>query len=193
MTIFDLVFIAVFFTALAMLVATGLAAVRRRRALALARLRRLGILAGGYLGIVVLVSLVTPRRVLKIGDEQCWDDWCIAVTDAQRQAADGTQSYVVTFRVSSRARRRVQRERDVYVYLMDDRKNCYDPVPDNDAVAFDVQLQPQDGVDTTRRFDLPADARDPVLVVSHGWGPGKFVIGDSESLFHKRTVVRLSE
>ena len=75
---------------------------------------------------------------------------------------------------------------------MDDRSRCYDPVPDPTAVPFDVLLQPREAVTVTRVFELPADAHDPVLVMSHGDGfPGCLIIGDSGSLFHKRTVVRL--
>jgi hypothetical protein len=193
MTLYDLLFLAVFFTSVVLLGLAGLAALRRRRARAFALLRRLGVLIGIYLGAVLLVSLLSPRRVLQVGDDQCWDDWYLAVTHVNRRLAHDTVAYEVTFRVSSRARRVAQRERGVQVYLMDDRGRCYDPVPDDTATAFDVLLQPQEAVEITRVFNLPADAQDPVLVVSHGGGfPGLFIIGDSESLFHKRTVVRLN-
>jgi hypothetical protein len=75
---------------------------------------------------------------------------------------------------------------------MDGQGRRYDPVPDPDAIPFDALLQPQESMTTTREFDLPVDAQDPVLVATHGEGfPGWFIIGDSGSLFHKRTVVRL--
>jgi hypothetical protein len=192
MTLFDLLFIGVFFATVVTLVVAAVAAIRGRRARAMALLRRLGIFVAVYLGVVILVSLVSPRRVLNVGDDQCFDDWCIAVADLRRESADAGISYTLTFRLSSRARRRAQREHGVRVYLMDDRGRCYDPMPDPAAIAFDVMLQPQEAVNITRVFDLPADANHLVLVVSHGGGfPGCFIIGDSESLFHKRTVVRL--
>ena len=106
MTVFDLLFIVVFLASIFMLVLAGLAALRRRPVRARATLRRLGVMIGVYIGIVILVSLLSPRRVLHMGDAQCWDDWCIAVTDVRRLAAEGALSYEVTFRVSSRARRR---------------------------------------------------------------------------------------
>jgi hypothetical protein len=192
MTICDLPFIAVFFAVVIMLVLAGVAALRGRRARAIALLRRLGLVAGVYLGIVILVSLVSPRRVLSIGDDQCSDDWYLAVINVRHQPAEDAQSYEVTLRVSSRARRRAQRERGVQVYLMDNCGRCYDPVSDPAAVPFDILLQPQETVSLTRVFRLPVDAHDSVLVVSHeSWFPGLFIIGDSGSLFHKRTVVRL--
>jgi hypothetical protein len=192
MTVFDLLFIAVFVGTMVILVLAGLAAIRGRRARALAWLRRLGVMASVYLGIVILVSLVSPSRVLNLGEEQCSDDWCIAVTKARHQPVADAQLYEVSFRISSRARGRAQRERGVRVYLMDSRGRCYDPVLDQADVPFDRLLQPQEAVDIRRVFNLPVAAHDPVLVVSReGWFPGLFIIGDSGSLFHKRPVVRL--
>jgi hypothetical protein len=192
MTVFDLLFIAVFFTALGMLFLAILAALRGRRARALALLRRLAIFAGVYLGIIILVSLLSPRRVLQVGDDQCWDDWCMTVTNVQRRPADSVTRYVVTIRISSRARRADQRALDAHVYLIDDRGRRYDPVPDPADIPFDILLHPQEAISMTRVFELAADVQDPVLVASHGEGfPGWFIIGDSASLFHKRTVVRL--
>jgi len=191
-TIFDLLFIIAFLTAVVLLVLSAIAAIRKRRARAVALLRNFGIFVAVYFGIVILVSVLSPRRVLHVGDDQCSDDWCIAVADVQREPSDAGVTYVVIFRVSSRARGRPQREGGVQVYVMDDRGRCYDPVPDTAASPFDVLLQPRESVQIRRAFELPADAQAPVLVVSHGGGfPGCCIIGDSESLFHKRTVVQL--
>jgi hypothetical protein len=192
MTAFDLLFLAVLFATVVLVVLACLAALRSQRARAVVLLRRLGILAAVYLAVVILVSLASPRRVLNLGDEQCWDDWCIAVTNAHHERARDGQSYEVILRVSSRARRRAQRERGVHIYLMDNRARCYDAATESAEVPFDLLLQPQEAVDLRRVFHLPAEAQDPVLVVAHdGWFPGLFIIGDSGSLFHKRTVVRL--
>jgi hypothetical protein len=119
MTIFDLLFIAVFFAAVGMLVLAGVATLRSRRAVAIATIRRLGIFVAVYLGIVILVSLASPRRVLNVGDEQCWDDWCLTVTDVRRTPHESANKFLVTIRMSSRARRAAQRGRGTQVYLMD--------------------------------------------------------------------------
>jgi len=193
MTIFDLLFIAVFFGAAISLAVAVYSALRGRRPRAIAILRGLGVFIGAYFGVIILVSLASPRRVVSVGENQCWDDWCIAVTDVRRQPANAVVSYVVTFRVSSRARRRAQRERGVHVYMTDDHGRRYEPALDAAAIPFDVLLQPQEAINTTRVFEAPIDAHDPVLVVTHGGGfPGCCIIGESESLFHKRTVVRLN-
>ena len=192
MTVFDLLFLALVFAIVVTLVLAGLAAIRGRGARARASLRRLGAGVGVYLGILVLVSVVSPRRILNVGDDQCWDDWCIAVTNVLRRDTDDGRSYEVTFRVASRARRRAQCERGVIVRLMDDLGRCYDPVPAPAALSFDVLLEPHQAVYISRMFNVPADAHDPAVVVSHeGWFPGLFIIGDAGSLFHKRTSMRL--
>jgi hypothetical protein len=192
MTIFDLLFIVVFFAAVVMLLLAGLAALRGRRARAIAISRWLGSLVGIYLGIVILVSLASTRRELKVGDDQCWDDWCMTVTNVQRTPVENAIRYIVTIRISSRARRVAQRARGTHVYLVDDRGHRYDPVADPDAIPFDILLQPQEAISTTRVFEIPTDAQTPVFVATHGEGfPGWFIIGDSGSLFHQKTVVLL--
>jgi hypothetical protein len=190
MTIFDLLFVLVFLASVVTLLGAMFAGLRGQKARAIAILRRLGLCAAIYLGVVVIVSLVSPRRVLKVGDDLCWDDWCMTVTNVRKTPSNGTVNYLVTFRVSSRARRRPQRG-FARVYMMDDRGGTYDPVPDPGDTPFEHLLHPREAISATRVFALPADAQDPVIVMSHGGSfPGNFIIGDSESLLHKRTVVR---
>ncbi len=192
MTIFDLIFIIVFLTCVVILLMALVAAVQRRRARCLALGRTLGVLVGVYLAIVILVSLVSPRRVLKIGEEQCWDDWCAVVAEVETHEDQGAVVYKVTMRISSRAGRRAQRGLDTHIYLTDDTGRRFDPEPDPDAIPFDRLLQPRESVEIVRTFTLPRGARRPLLVVSHGSGfPANLIIGESESLFHKRTAVQL--
>src|ERR1700730_9498098 len=75
MSVFDLLFIVVFLATIVTLLVAAVAAVRGRGRRAMAIMLRLGVFAGTYLGVVILVSLVSPRRVLNVGDDLCWDDW----------------------------------------------------------------------------------------------------------------------
>jgi len=193
-TFFDLLFLALVLAGGGALVAAALAVARGRRVTALIILRRLGLAAAAYLGLVVVVSLASPRRVVRIGDDQCSDDWCIAVTDVRRSSGPAGASYEVTFRLAGRARRVAQRERGVRVYLRDGRGRRYDPDPAVADVPFDVRLEPLQQVTTTRVFGMPADAPAVGLVVSWGGGipfPRCCIIGDEGSLLHKRTEVRI--
>jgi hypothetical protein len=195
MTLFDLLFLVLFLTAGVVLMVAVAAAVRGRRGAAMTWLRRLGLGAGAYFGVVVIVSLASPQRVLGIGDDRCSDDWCIAVTDVRRTPVAAGISYEVTFRLSSRARRVAQRERGVRVYLRDDHGHRHDPNPAAAEVPFDVRLEPLQQVTATRVFTMPADTPAVGLVVAFGGDlpfPGCCIIGDEGSLLHKRTEVLLS-
>jgi hypothetical protein len=192
MSIFDLLFIAAFLATAATLVRAAFLAIRGRRVRALVLLRRLCICAAAYLGAVVLASACWPRTVLQVGDPRCFDDWCIAVESATRRPAAGHIVCVAALRLSSTARRVSQRELGIAIYLSDDRGRRYDPIPGRSDVPFDVQLAPQQSIAATRTFEVPADAQNLGLVVTHegGFPIGWFIAG-YEAWFHKPAIVRL--
>jgi hypothetical protein len=78
------------------------------------------------------------------------------------------------------------------VYLADNRGRRYDATPNMSAVPLDVQLGPQESTTTTRIFEIPADAHEPGLVITHqgGFPIGWFIVG-YETWFHKAALVRL--
>jgi hypothetical protein len=192
-TIYDLLFVVLFLTGAGTLLTAAVAALRGHPGTARVLLRRLGLGAVIYLGIVAAVSLISPQRFLELGDEQCADDWCIAATAVHRSPGAAAVAYEVTFRISSRARRVAQRERGVAVYLRDRHGRRYAPAP-GAGIPFDMRLEPGQQVTTARVFALPAGVTDLGLVIVRGSGspfPGCCIIGDESSLLHKRTIVRL--
>jgi hypothetical protein len=209
MSVFDLVFIATFFTAVTFLAMALWAFVRGRYGRALRIAVGMGGFLAVYMGTVVIVSILTPRRVLGMHEDQCFDDWCLAAAQCSLARAIGTGPiaatahgvfYVVTLRVSSRAGRVAQRAPDAAVYLMDSRGRKYFPSSEGqraydgihgESKPLSTLLEPLESFSTIRVFDLPADAQGVGLVVAHGEVPGWFIIGDSQSLWHKRTVIRL--
>jgi hypothetical protein len=191
-SVFDLLFLTLFLATVAGLWTVAWSAVRGRGARAIRILRGYATGAGVYLAIVVLGSVFWPRRVLNMGDPRCFDDWCIAAESVSRKPARADISYIVTLRVSSRARRVSQREDGVVVYLTDDRGRRYDPIPDGSAVPLNVLLRPQESIAAARIFEVPAEAHEVGLVIAHegGFPIGWFIIGE-ETWFHKPTMVRL--
>ena len=194
MTIFDLLFAALVLTGLGVLIVAAVAALRGRRARALVLVRRVGIVAALYFGVLAVVSAATPQRYVRVGDDQCSDDWCIAVQSVRRDSLATEAQYDVTLRLSSRARRVSQREQAVSVYLRDVTGRRYAPFADAGAIPFDTLLTPGQAVLVGRRFAVPRQASIVGLVVAReGWGrfPGCCIIGDEGSLFHRRTIVRV--
>src|SRR6266545_1013271 len=170
MTIFDLIFILVFLTSVVTLIRILYLGLQKRRDKAWRLTKYVGLFLGIYLGIVLTVSLAMPQRTLKVGDQECYDDWCIAVEHAERSNAPTSAAYTVTLRLSSRARRVAQRENGVVVYLMDADGHRYDPVPDQSATPLNVLLQPQQSVVTTRVFTIPANVQVRGLAIVHEGG-----------------------
>jgi hypothetical protein len=194
MTIFDLLFLVLALTAIVTLVAVLIAVVRGRRPAAARLLRRLGVGVLIYFMVLLAVSLLTPRRYLAVGDDQCSDDWCIAVAQATHTPAGDSVDWQLTFRLTSHMGRGFQRELGVVAYLRDSQGRRYDPIGGPDGPPFDVRLAPQQQLTTIRHFRVPLDVRDLGLIVSKEGGPpdpGCCIIGGEGSLLHKRTVVRL--
>ncbi len=192
MSLLDLLFVLVFFVSLVAGLALTVFAIRRQYARALRLLRTYGIGLALYFGIVILVSVFLPRHVLRVGEAQCFDDWCIAVDKVDRASAGAKIRYKIALALSSRARRVSQRENNIVVYLSDRDGRRYDPIPEQSAVASTVLLQPAESVTATRVFEVPVAARDIGLVMTHegGFPIGWLIIG-YETWFRKPTIVPL--
>ncbi len=188
MNLFDLLFIALFLTAVGTSLTAGWFAIRGQFGRAASILKRLFAGAAVYMTIVAAVSLVLPRRVMKIGEPLCFDDWCVAVTGVQQTPAGANVTYRANLRLSSRARRVSQREKNLAVYLTDEQGRRYDAVAADGP--FDVLLRPGDSADASRSFSVPAGVRGLGVVVAHGGGfpIGWFIIG-YDTWFRKAPVL----
>jgi hypothetical protein len=105
MTLYDLLFIALFLTALGTLIVAATSAFRGRRARALRTLRTLALGTVIYLGIVYIATALSKQVVLRVGDPECSDDWCITVERVERTPKNAVMVYNVTLRIFSRALR----------------------------------------------------------------------------------------
>jgi len=189
LTVVGLVFIALFFSALAALGTALAAAFRGRRASADRILLRLAIATAAYLALVSLVSIRTPRRVFKAGEPQCNGEWCLAVAGVDRRPAGGGLAWRVTLRLYTTAKRVAMGENGVEVYLLDGAGRSYPPLPDPADIPLNVRIAPGASVTVERQFLLPAGAAEPALVVHFGAGPG-LVIGEVH-WFRQPDIMRL--
>jgi len=194
MTIFDLFFILIFFASVAMLAVVIVTALRGRGRQAVRRLAALGVCLALYLGVIALVSLASPPRVLALGQDRCFDDWCVAVENAARAPSPTRTELTVTLRMSNRARRAPQRENGVAVAVLDEAGRRFEAAAQGEDAPFNILLQPGESVTTTRTFDVSGASGQLDLAVEHaGFSrfPGMFIIGDDSSLLHKPTIVHL--
>lgn len=192
MNLFDLLFLVLFFAALATLLFALRCAAYRQFDRARRPLVRLLIGFASYMALVIVVSLLLPRRVFHLAEPQCFDDWCISVESFQRACKPSRVTYTLNVRLSSRAHRVSQRENNIAIYLLDDRGHRYDPLPDSSAAPFNVLLQPQQSLVVTRSFIVPADAYHLSAVITHegGFPIGWFILG-YDTWFRKPPIIPL--
>jgi len=211
MTLFDLLFIVVFLATVVVLLTALVHVLRRRPRRARKVLAVHGRFLGLYFAVLLLVSLAAPQRIVALGEDRCFDDWCLAVDSCATVSelghgehaakADGV-FYVVTLRISNQGRGRAQRASSAAVRLRDDLGGTYDVSP-RGQLAFEAERGPMApltsllavgrSLTTVRVFDIPNTAHVAGLTIEHpvGFGPGRLVIGEESSLLHRPTLNRL--
>ncbi len=192
MNLFDLLFLAVLAACLISLLAAVTLLFQKRFARARRVLARLVACAAAYMAVVIVVSAVLPRDTVEPGGTRCFDDWCIGVAAVDRIPRAADVEYRVDFRLSSRALRVAQREKNLAVYLTDESGRRYAAESSARATPFSVLLQPRESVLVSRSFLVPSGAREIALVMVHegGFPIGWFIIGYS-TWFRKPPLVRL--
>jgi hypothetical protein len=187
MAICDLLFLAAFLASVITLAAAAYAAVRGLvpRAFSI-----LGVWVAVYLAISMTIAYLAPQRIIAVGERWCFDDWCLAVKNANPREG----AYIVGLTISSDAKRVAQRANGAWIYLRDENDRHYEPLPDPAEVPLDVLLEPGQSVSAQRSFKVPANVRELGLVTGHGGAPCSWqilIIGQAGCLFHKQTMIRL--
>jgi len=209
MTIFDLVMLLAVLGCLLALFSLCYFLLRRQWIRARRVLLALGSFLVLYAAVLLSISLLSPQRVLAMGQNRCFDDWCLSVEQVIQQPTVGTAStiatahgtfYLVTVRVSSQARAISQRESGIQVYLLDAKGQRYNPDPRGQqtldatgqgGLPLDSRLAPGGSFTRTVVFDLPKSSSHLALAIAHGLFPGIIIIGDDQSFFHKPTIIQL--
>jgi hypothetical protein len=193
MTIFDLLFILIFFATIAALATAAVQAIRGQRRKSLRVLGVSAVFLAAYFAICCASTLLTPRRVLSIGQPQCFDDWCVQLDGITEMRVVAMNRYQTTIRIFSEAKRVSQREKIIAFYLEDDAGHRYASIPSPSDIPSSSLLGPGESVTLTRAFELPFAARAAGFVATHegGFPIGWFVIGEGQSLFHKEPITRL--
>lgn len=173
-----------------------------------------------YFGLTLVFSLASGERVLARGEEKyfCEIDCHLAysVTDVSRTktlgegpgaAAARGEFYVVTVRTRFDETTISEHRGDGQLYpnprsltVHDEQGRSY-PVSEEGQRAlasfsgtgtpFDTPLRPGEAYTTRLVFELPTDAREPILLINESDLPTRFIIGHENSLLHKKTEFKL--
>jgi hypothetical protein len=170
--------------------------VRRERAKAF---RHLGWIAGvwaAYLAVLVAVSLRQPQKTVAIGQDQCYDEMCFAVTGVEQVPGflihDGSRLLRVSVRITNHAHGRTESEKLIRAYLVDAQGRRWEESAAISGVPLTARVPAGDSVVSEPVFKVAGNATGLGLVFTHGQRQsGVLVIGASDSLLHRRTVVPL--
>ncbi|MDW5267811.1 MULTISPECIES: hypothetical protein [Acidobacteriaceae] len=149
-----------------------------------------------YMTILLWTSLTKPQKVVALGQDQCFDDMCFAVTGVQELPGyliqDGSRLIRVSVRISNHGKEKMQSEALIQAYLIDKQGRQWAESTAVSGVRMTARVAAGDSVMSQPVFKVAGDATGLGLIFTHGpRQPGVFVIGNSDSLLHKRTVVWL--
>jgi len=206
MKLTDLFFLASVLFVFILLIRIAIATVRRRWASAVRLARLLAIFVVGYVFFLFVVGFTMPRRTFVSGERECFDDWCVAALGATLtesspnspcQLVPGNDTWIAGLEVSSDAKRIRQRARLVRVELEDQSGQrypaCAATIPQGAQPTHWLtdELGPGESFRVWLPFRVPHTATPAGLVVHHGEYPGKFIIGDDQSVLHRPALLLL--
>lgn len=149
-----------------------------------------------YLAVLVGTSIVQRQRVMQIGQDQCFDEMCFAVTNVEELPGflirDGSRLVRVSVRITNRGRGKPESEELIKAYLLDAKGRRWEQSTGISGVRLTAAVGPGSSVISEPVFKVAPDASALGLVFTHGHKqPGVLVIGNSDSLWHKPTIVML--
>ena len=207
MSIFDLLFLLIVLGSIATLILALIATLRRRWPLARRSALILIAIWVFYLGAGTLLAVATPQKTIAIGQDRCFDEMCFAVPSVHRAPAIGTTQasgifQVVTIRISSQSRGRVQHESGRIATILDQSGTTYLPSPigtqafatiNGPQPSLESDLDPAQTLTTNVVFDIPTTAPHPALALSSNltFYPPRLILGDPMHFLHKPTITPL--
>ena len=146
-----------------------------------------------YLAGVVLISLLTPRTVVSIGDGYCWDLWCLGVERVNRTPQGENILYTIDVRIFSDGNSVLSSPPKDFLYAIDDQGRRFSVLQTSSALSLaEVTVYPKQTVKTCFSFLAPANATGLYLTGDQLAPPWVYLyLGSDLSPFHRRTLLRL--
>jgi hypothetical protein len=147
-----------------------------------------------YTLAVIAVSLMTPQKIVQVGESYCEDLWCIGIDGVSPKPLGQEIVYKVDVHIFSDAHRVPTSATGVSLYLMDERGRRFPLVYDLSAIPFDTTLYPGQSIKTSLTFITTPDAQQLFLTGDTPREPPFWVrlyFGSDDSLLHKRTLLRV--
>ena len=159
-----------------------------------------------YLVILAATAFFSSQKVFKVGQEQCFDEMCFAVTDLQiipaqpvkQSGAAASMLYAVSVRIANHSRGHAQAEgglrgrlyqNGTYIEVSQSAQKAYDAQNGGNS-KLTQQIAPGESALSVLVFEVPQGMTHPAFTLDHGFTPGYFVIGESP-FFHQPDIHQL--
>jgi len=163
-----------------------------------------------YTTTLLGVSLASREKTLQLNEPKAFCGFYIdchmhaSVLDVRtaKQIGDKTAQgvfYIVKVKIFNDARRATIGLHDPRFKVVDDQGNIFQTVEDFNVAGnpFERKVPAGESFECEIVFDLPTDAKNPRLDIAEGIGIDKIIesvlIGDEDSIFHKRNYFELKE
>lgn len=166
-----------------------------------------------YGAMLLGFSLFSKEKVLAVNEPKEYCGFYLdchmhtAVTGVRRTRTIGNRTangefYIVRVNVFSNAVKATLGLTTVDTHVVDseDRRYTRDTEAESQLAPqppFEKQIGPEESFEKEIVFDLPVDVKEPRLDIAEGFGIDKVseyvLVGDEDSIFHKRTYFKLSE
>jgi hypothetical protein len=177
------------------LLGTVVSLARNRRAEAVKNVAWVTTVAGVYLVVLLAVSAFQTQRVVAIEQNQCFGSMCFRVigVDEVPGLVSGATDRVVRVRIAIANRgRSAAEEPAIRAYLLDSRGRRWVTLPGLTGNRLTSRISGESEIVSQPMFRVGIDATGLGLVLTHGsWQSRNLIIGDSDSVAHKPTIVAL--
>jgi len=153
-----LAYLVLLVTAMGLLSSVAILIARKFRLAVKVAVASIGTLVA-YLVAAALISMVTPQRVINVGDSYCWDLWCMGIEKVNAIPRGQEVMYKVDVRIFSDANTVKTSSDDASVYLMDDRGRRFPLMQDPDVIPINTPLTPGQKINTTLTFVAATNAK----------------------------------
>lgn len=151
--------------------------------------------AGAYLAVLLVGSMLQPKRVVAMGADQCFGSMCYAVVSIQEVPGlvrgDNSRVIRVAVRVSNRGTVATS-DNLISVSLADGQGRHWPTLKGVSGNRLTSRVAAGAQILSQPVFQVAQDSTGLELVFTHGrWQPGTLKIGDPDSIAHKPTIVPL--
>jgi hypothetical protein len=150
-----------------------------------------------YLAALALVSLLTPRTVVNIGDSYCYDLWCLGVNEVNATRSGQSILYTAEVRIfvdSTHPHHLPAEQAKDFFYVLDEQGRRYPLLREASFVNAEVTFQPGESLKSSLAFLAPPNARKLYLMGNAGevFLPWVYLyFGSDISLFHRAALLRI--